>query len=72
MAADQRYFTMSQFPEEPLASTAEGYYPIKVGQSLKDGHYKVLRKLGWGPRSTVWLASYPRSVLHCSSFLEQE
>ncbi|KAJ2842434.1 serine/threonine protein kinase, CMGC, partial [Coemansia erecta] len=33
-----------------------GYHPVKVGDSFKDGRYKVVRKLGWGHFSTVWLA----------------
>lgn len=33
-----------------------GYHPIQVGESFKDGRYVVVRKLGWGHFSTVWLA----------------
>ncbi|KAJ6048930.1 protein kinase, partial [Penicillium canescens] len=31
-----------------------GYRPIKLGDHLKSGRYKVLHKLGWGGYSTVW------------------
>ena len=31
-----------------------GYYPAEVGELLCD-RYRVLRKLGWGHFSTVWL-----------------
>lgn len=31
------------------------YHPVDIGDLLCDGRYKVLRKLGYGPRSTVWL-----------------
>ncbi|KAL1888731.1 hypothetical protein Sste5346_009356 [Sporothrix stenoceras] len=32
------------------------YHPVDIGNFLNKGKYKVLRKLGYGPRSTVWLA----------------
>eukprot|EP00798_Chlamydomonas_sp_ICE-L_P015743 gene15743-21864_t len=32
-----------------------GYHPVSVGEKYKDGRYVVLRKLGWGHFSTVWL-----------------
>ena len=49
---------MSQSPEEPLnlpASEGFGYYPTYPGLKLKEGRYEVIRKLGYGPRSSVWL-----------------
>lgn len=33
---------------------AGGYYPVKIGD-LFNGRYHVVRKLGWGHFSTVWL-----------------
>ena len=56
---------MSQFPEEPLSSSAKaglGYFPVSPSQTLKNGRYTIIRKLGWGPRSSVWLATYPQYV----------
>ena len=56
---------MSQFPEEPLSSSAEaglGYFPVSPSQTLKNGQYTIIRKLGWGPRSSVWLATYLQYV----------
>jgi len=32
-----------------------GYHPVHVGDRFKGGVYTVLRKLGWGHFSTVWL-----------------
>jgi len=46
---------MSIFPEEQLDSPA-GYFPAQPGQTLKDGQWTIARKLGWGPRSSTWLA----------------
>ena len=47
-----------KFPEEPLClppSKGGGYYRAAIHQKL-DGHkYKIIRKLGYGPRSTTWL-----------------
>ncbi len=33
---------------------AEHYYPVEIGQVFNDC-YKIIRKLGYGTRSTVWL-----------------
>jgi len=33
-----------------------GYHPVEPGQVYKNGRYTVVRKLGWGHFSTVWLA----------------
>ncbi|OAK93702.1 kinase-like protein [Phaeosphaeriaceae sp. SRC1lsM3a] len=42
---------------EPLHRyRVSGYHPIALGDSFKDGRYKVLHKLGWGGYSTVWAA----------------
>ncbi|KAG7285230.1 hypothetical protein NEMBOFW57_009851 [Staphylotrichum longicolle] len=33
-----------------------GFHPIHIGDSLDGGRYRVIRKLGYGSFSTVWLA----------------
>lgn len=33
-----------------------GYHPVQVGEEYNDGRYTVVRKLGWGHFSTVWLS----------------
>ena len=33
-----------------------GYHPVKVGDVYSNRRYRVLKKLGWGHFSTVWLA----------------
>ncbi|KAG5421526.1 SKY1 [Candida metapsilosis] len=33
-----------------------GYHPCYIGEDYKNGKYTLVRKLGWGHFSTVWLA----------------
>ncbi|KAF5339446.1 hypothetical protein D9611_009803 [Ephemerocybe angulata] len=50
---------MGSFPEEPLSRSAAdgfGYFPADINQTLDEGTYTIIRKLGWGPRSSTWLA----------------
>jgi serine/threonine-protein kinase SRPK3 len=41
-----------------------GYHPVTVGEQFKDGKYTVVRKLGWGHFSTVWLSKDNDSKKH--------
>ncbi|KAI0255198.1 kinase-like domain-containing protein [Lactifluus subvellereus] len=34
-----------------------GYHPVHIGDTFSDARYTVVRKLGWGHFSTVWLAN---------------
>jgi serine/threonine-protein kinase SRPK3 len=40
-----------------------GYHPVKIGDEFSDGRYVVVRKLGWGHFSTVWLAKDSKYVI---------
>jgi hypothetical protein len=45
--------------EEPNVlglSDGYGYFPLTLGQSVHEGKLEIVRKLGWGQNSTVWLA----------------
>ncbi|KAL3476295.1 protein kinase [Aspergillus californicus] len=42
--------------EEPDYYTTGGFHPISLGDTFKSDQYTVLRKLGYGQYSTVWLA----------------
>lgn len=33
-----------------------GYHPVYIGERYNNGRYEIVRKLGWGHFSTVWLA----------------
>ncbi|KAI0707314.1 kinase-like domain-containing protein [Earliella scabrosa] len=51
--------SVSGFPEEDLRSGGRdnpGYFPARLGQRLQQGRYCIVRKLGWGQYSSVWLA----------------
>ncbi|KAK9316383.1 kinase-like domain-containing protein [Lipomyces starkeyi] len=43
--------------EEALEDYCKGgYHPVAIGETFKNGRYTIVRKLGWGHFSTVWLA----------------
>ncbi|KAI0782077.1 kinase-like domain-containing protein [Abortiporus biennis] len=41
-----------------------GYHPMQIGDTFSDGRYVVLRKLGFGHFSTVWLAKDTKYSRH--------
>lgn len=46
------------YPEEPLdlsPSEGGGYFSAKMGQKLNGGKFQIVRKLGYGSRSSTWL-----------------
>ena len=55
------------FLEEPLdlpSAEGGGYYPALIGQKLNGDQCEVVRKLGYGPRSSVWLVLCSRLSVH--------
>lgn len=56
----------SSSEDEEVETTAEeedsedyvkgGYHPVSIGETYNNGRYVVVRKLGWGHFSTVWLS----------------
>ena len=40
----------------PGYKKGKGYHPVHVGEVLGDDRYVIIKKLGWGHFSTVWLA----------------
>lgn len=57
----------SHHAREPVESYRPGgYHPVHFGDFLYNGRYEVMRKLGFGESSTVWLArntSYVRGFV---------
>ncbi|KAJ3510419.1 hypothetical protein NLJ89_g4684 [Agrocybe chaxingu] len=45
---------MVLFPEEQLDSSV-GYFVGRLGMTLQEGKWGIIRKLGWGRRSSTWL-----------------
>jgi len=41
-----------------------GYHPVHIGDKFSDGRYVVVRKLGWGHFSTVWLCQDTKFSRH--------
>jgi serine/threonine-protein kinase SRPK3 len=51
--------------EEDLEDYCKGgYHPVTVGETYNNGRYIVVRKLGWGHFSTVWLSKDTQSGKH--------
>jgi serine/threonine-protein kinase SRPK3 len=49
--------TLSAEEEEDIEDYCRGgYHPVRIHETFKNNRYTVLRKLGWGHFSTVWLA----------------
>uniref|UniRef100_T1J147 non-specific serine/threonine protein kinase n=2 Tax=Strigamia maritima TaxID=126957 RepID=T1J147_STRMM len=46
--------THAPIEEDPKLYCKGGYHPVKIGETFQD-RYTVVRKLGWGNFSTVWL-----------------
>ncbi|KAJ2843940.1 hypothetical protein IWW36_005371, partial [Coemansia brasiliensis] len=65
------YSNSDDYEEEPEMEEEDiedyrkgGYHPVKIGDSFKNKRYKVVRKLGWGHFSTVWLAYDHEKDIH--------
>lgn len=60
---DEDYSSCDEKNEESLKDYKPGgYHPAFKGEKYKDGRYVLVRKLGWGHFSTVWLARDSQSL----------
>lgn len=41
----------------------DGYWGLSLGSKIYKSKYEIVRKLGWGAESSVWLAKEERYVL---------
>jgi serine/threonine-protein kinase SRPK3 len=66
------------YAEEELHMLPGGYCPVTLGETLSminagptvvGGNFKIVRKLGWGAYSSVWLAESQGCVLSLFSFV---
>ncbi|PPQ92670.1 hypothetical protein CVT25_013977 [Psilocybe cyanescens] len=55
--------------ESPAEYNAGGYLPVKVGDYFNNNRYRVVRKLGWGHFSTVWLVKDSQLVFSTLTWL---
>lgn len=51
---DENYPMDNDEQEDPADYVKGGYHPVRIGD-VYNGRYHVIRKLGWGHFSTVWL-----------------
>ncbi|KAH9923759.1 kinase-like protein [Epithele typhae] len=55
-ASSHSHSVMTEDEEDWEDYVKGGYHPVHIGDTFSDGRYQVVRKLGWGHFSTVWLA----------------
>ncbi|KAI0265562.1 kinase-like domain-containing protein [Gloeopeniophorella convolvens] len=53
---EERSFICEEEPHMVSLYRGFGYFPLKIGQRLNKDKYEIVRKLGWGEFSSVWLA----------------
>lgn len=56
MLSDDANSVLTEDEEDLEDYCRGGYHPVSVGDTFADGRYAIVRKLGWGHFSTVWLA----------------
>lgn len=59
--------SLSEEEEDEADYKPGGYHPVKLGDKLQQGRYQIIRKLGWGHFSTVWLAKDNKFVTALSA-----
>ncbi|KAH9456866.1 hypothetical protein Pst134EA_020777 [Puccinia striiformis f. sp. tritici] len=57
--------------ESPYDYEMGGYHPVKIGDKFHENRYSVIRKLGYGQFSTVWLAHDQQQLSLITTSLDQ-
>lgn len=65
----QRFHNLSAPVENVQEYRPGGYHPLYLGDYLQSARFVVLRKLGYGSYSTVWLAKDQRFILFAIIFV---
>lgn len=60
--SSQSHSVMTEDEEDWEDYVPGGYHPVHIGDAFSNGRYHVVRKLGWGHFSTVWLAKDTKCV----------
>ena len=56
LAASHNTSVLTEDEEDLEDYRPGGYHPVNIGDEFSNGRYVIVRKLGWGHFSTVWLA----------------
>jgi serine/threonine-protein kinase SRPK3 len=56
LSASQNTSVLTEDEEDLEDYRPGGYHPVNIGDEFNLGRYLIVRKLGWGHFSTVWLA----------------
>lgn len=71
-ASDASYESvLTDEEEKPCDYDKGGYHPVTIGETFCDGRYLIVRKLGWGHFSTVWLAHDTQLSIFLFSFSDR-
>ena len=54
---DRGTFVCDEEPHMLVPELGYGYYPLTLRERIAGDKYEIVRKLGWGQNSSVWLAS---------------
>ncbi|KAI7830974.1 kinase-like domain-containing protein [Kickxella alabastrina] len=64
-SSSDEYDDEPEMDEEDIEDYCKGgYHPVKIGDQFKSARYRVVRKLGWGHFSTVWLSYDSEKDIH--------
>ncbi len=66
---DGRYYSVHMYQESLAHYRSGGFHPVHLGDTMQEGRYKIVHKLGWRYDGTIWLAKDTKYVLTASGFM---